>query len=221
MKISRVQLCRPIFAMRLILLFGACLAVGPGVAQPSGSVLPDPAQEPAAGGRSLFPSPSGRRWREAPDEGERALGSRAQVAGRGTERSLPEQGRAAVSLLDAHGRIRVVQAELALDAATRARGLMFRRQLAPGTGMLFVFPEVQPVQMWMKNTPLSLDLLFFDGSGLLVAVLARCEPLSTRPLGPMLPVRAVLELAAGEAERLALGPGARLVEPELDRLRAQ
>ncbi|MEW6036726.1 MAG: adenosylcobalamin-dependent ribonucleoside-diphosphate reductase [Pseudomonadota bacterium] len=48
-----------------------------------------PSQQPAAESRSLFPSPSGRRWPEGPDEGERPLGSRAQSSDHGAERSLP------------------------------------------------------------------------------------------------------------------------------------
>jgi hypothetical protein len=50
--------------------------------------MKNPTQEPAAHGRTLFPSPSGRRWPEGPDEGERPLGSRAQSAGHGAEWSL-------------------------------------------------------------------------------------------------------------------------------------
>ncbi len=130
-------------------------------------------------------------------------------------------GRVLVELVDDAGRSRSVHAELALDVQARARGLMFRRRLDPGEGMLFVFPRTAPVRMWMRNTLLSLDLLFFDATGLLVSVVPRCEPLSEHLIGPRVPVRAVLELPAGEAERMSLQPGARLIAPKLESLRSR
>lgn len=95
----------------------------------------------------------------------------------------PTQPRVTVELVDTLGRPHAVRAELALDAEARARGLMFRRHLAPGEGMLFVFPQTSPVRMWMRNTLLPLDMLFFDEAGALVDVAAHCEPLSARLRG--------------------------------------
>jgi len=133
----------------------------------------------------------------------------------------PAEGRVTVELIDTLGRSHAVQVELAVDEQARARGLMFRRQLAPEEGMLFVFPTSAPVRMWMRNTLLPLDMLFFDEAGVLVEVAPNCEPLSERLIGPPVPVRAVLELPAGAAERLSLLPGARMVAPDLRSLSTQ
>jgi uncharacterized protein len=129
--------------------------------------------------------------------------------------------RLTVVLEDTLGRQQQVAAELARDPATRQTGLMYRRKLAPGDGMLFVFAEQKPVKMWMRNTLLALDMLFFDAEGVLVSVAANRRPLSRELVGPVEPVKAVLELPAGDAARRGLVPGARLIDPDIAALRAE
>ena len=90
---------------------------------------------------------------------------------------------------------------------------MFRRTLAPDAGMLFDFEREQMVSMWMKNTYLSLDMLFVRADGIIHRIEASTEPLSERSISSGAPVRAVLELNAGTAARLGLRPGDRLIHP--------
>ena len=52
------------------------------------------------------------------------------------------------------------EVEVADDATERSEGLMHRESLADNAGMLFLYPETRPVEFWMKNTPLSLDIVF-------------------------------------------------------------
>ncbi len=92
----------------------------------------------------------------------------------------------------------------------RARGLMHRRFMAEDRGMLFDFKREEPVAMWMKNTYLSLDMVFIDKSGKVVNVAENTEPLSERIVPSSGPVLAVLELNAGTARRIGLKPGDRL-----------
>ena len=109
------------------------------------------------------------------------------------------------------------QIELAITADQRARGLMGRRDLAPDGGMLFIFPAVARQVMWMKNTPLPLDMLFLDADGRIVRIVERTVPFSTAHISSRRPVKAVLELRGGTAGRLGLKVGDRLTAPALDR----
>jgi hypothetical protein len=54
--------------------------------------------------------------------------------------------------------------EVANNPFSRAKGLQDRKILAPNAGMLFVFPEPQILRFWMKDTPLDLDIGFFDAN---------------------------------------------------------
>ena len=103
--------------------------------------------------------------------------------------------------------------ELADTPGERSRGLMFRESMPADHGMLFDFQTEQPVAFWMKNTPLPLDMVFIDGSGTVVQVAADTTPYSEAAIPSRQPVRAVLELNAGTAERLGIGPGAKVRHP--------
>ncbi|MGD9508050.1 MAG: DUF192 domain-containing protein [Geminicoccaceae bacterium] len=103
--------------------------------------------------------------------------------------------------------------ELAATPGERSRGLMYRQSMQPDHGMLFDFQAEQPVAFWMKNTPLSLDMLFIDGKGRVVQIAEDTEPYSEAPIPSQQPVRAVLELNAGIARKLGITPGARVDHP--------
>ena len=68
--------------------------------------------------------------------------------------------------------------ELALTPEDRASGLMFRRSMAADHGMLFRFERSRPVMMWMKNTPLPLDMLFIDDAGVVIRIAENTTPYS-------------------------------------------
>lgn len=104
------------------------------------------------------------------------------------------------------------QVEVANDDASRERGLMFRSVMGADHGMLFLFPSAQPRTFWMKNTPISLDIFYFDAQRQLLNVQRRVPPClsSDRPC-PLYPstgaAKYVLELNAGSAEKLGVSPG--------------
>lgn len=104
--------------------------------------------------------------------------------------------------------------EIADDDAERARGLMFRDTLTDGTGMLFIHEAEEPQAYWMKNTRIPLDILYFDDGRKLVTQQRNVPPCSAGDACPSYPsdqpARFVLELNAGEAERLKLQDGAEL-----------
>jgi uncharacterized protein len=100
--------------------------------------------------------------------------------------------------------------ELAATPATRARGLMHRREIRENSAMLFDFIRDQQVTMWMKNTWVSLDMLFVDAGGQIVNIAHRTVPHSLKHIRSHGPVRAVLEIKGGLAKRLHLKAGDRL-----------
>jgi uncharacterized protein len=104
-------------------------------------------------------------------------------------------------------------AELAATPKHRASGLMFRTELADNRGMLFDFKETRSVSMWMKNTPLSLDMIFSDDRGKVLYIARNTVPYSEDIITPGMPVYAVLEVKAGTAHRLNIKPGDRLITP--------
>jgi uncharacterized membrane protein (UPF0127 family) len=109
--------------------------------------------------------------------------------------------------------VHVFAVELAATDEQRAKGLMHRRELPEGRGMLFDFHREQPVAMWMQNTYISLDMIFIRGDGSIARIAENTEPLSTRIIQSGPPVRAVLEVIAGTAKKLGIAPGDRVAHP--------
>ena len=97
--------------------------------------------------------------------------------------------------------------EIAETRQQRARGLMFRRKMAPDAGMLFDYRRPKPVAMWMKNTYIPLDMLFIRADGSVESIRERAVPHSLASISSKDKVRAVLELNAGTAARLGIRPG--------------
>jgi uncharacterized protein len=107
--------------------------------------------------------------------------------------------------------------ELAANDADRSRGLMFRKELPDGHGMLFDFEREQPVSFWMHNTYISLDMIFIRNDGRILRIAESTEPLSDRLIPSGGPVRAVLEVIAGTAHKLGIEPGDRVESAALSR----
>jgi len=97
--------------------------------------------------------------------------------------------------------------------ADRARGLMHRRHLDRGAGMLFDFAESMIARMWMKNTYIPLDMLFIRADGIIANIVADTVPHSTKVLSAEEPVRYVLEINAGLSRELGIKPGDRVELP--------
>ncbi len=109
--------------------------------------------------------------------------------------------------------VHVFAVELARTDEERARGLMFRKQLPEGRGMLFDFSPEQEVSMWMKNTYVSLDMIFIRADGRILRIAENTEPLSERTISSGGRVRAVLEVVGGTARKLGIAPGDRVAHP--------
>lgn len=90
---------------------------------------------------------------------------------------------------------------------------MFVRDLPADQGMLFLFERPQLVSFWMKNTYVSLDIVFIAPDGVVVNIVHDTQPLSLAPIESAAPVTGVLELAAGTAARIGLAAGDRVRNP--------
>lgn len=105
------------------------------------------------------------------------------------------------------------QIEIAETMDEKARGLMFRRSLADDAGMLFPYAPAQEITMWMKNTYVSLDMVFIRGDGIVHRIETATEPFSERVIPSNGDVTAVLEIRAGIANRIGLKAGDKVVHP--------
>jgi len=108
---------------------------------------------------------------------------------------------------------RAFRIEIADDPAEQSRGLMFRPQMAPEAGMLFVFEPPKQAQFWMRNTMIPLDMVFIDATGRVESIAVRRDTYSQRVSSSEGEVRAVLEINAGLSEALGIGPGTQAVHP--------
>ncbi len=95
--------------------------------------------------------------------------------------------------------------------AERGKGLMFRQSMAADRGMLFDFKADFPVTMWMKNTYIPLDMVFIRADGSVHRIERGTEPHSERTISSGDAVRAVLELNAGESDKIGLKPGDKII----------
>ena len=102
----------------------------------------------------------------------------------------------------------VVQVEIANTFATRESGLMFRRELGPSQGMIFIFPSQAVHTFWMKNTYLPLDMIFINSARIVIGVVANAEPLTLTSRSVNASSLFVLEVNAGFAARHQIQAGA-------------
>ncbi|MGO4510914.1 DUF192 domain-containing protein [Bradyrhizobium sp. MOS001] len=109
--------------------------------------------------------------------------------------------------------VQVFSVEMATTEEEKQTGLMYRKELADGKGMLFDFKPEQEVSMWMKNTYVSLDMIFIRADGRILRIVENTEPLSTKIISSQGPARAVLEVVAGTAQKYGIRPGDRVGHP--------
>jgi len=108
-----------------------------------------------------------------------------------------------------------IDAEIADTPETKATGLMFRRSLDADKGMLFIYDKPQNITMWMKNTYISLDMIFADARGTIIRIARNTEPFSTDIIEAGGLAKVVLEVPAGTARRLNLKRGDQIQHPSV------
>jgi uncharacterized membrane protein (UPF0127 family) len=104
----------------------------------------------------------------------------------------------------------VVNVEIADTSAERTKGLMYRKSLAEYNGMFFIFETEQPLNFWMKNTLIPLDMIFLDANYGVVKVQKNVQPCKIDPCAVFLsgkPAKYVLEVNSGTSDRMGLKAG--------------
>lgn len=120
-----------------------------------------------------------------------------------------------IAVIDRNGQQVRFHVEMAITPEQRAQGLMWRQEMPGDAGMLFIFPRISWQTMWMKDTPLSLDMLFIGHDGRILRIVEGTIPFSTRVIASRRPIKAVLELNAGSVSRHGIRTGDRLIQPKL------
>ncbi len=121
---------------------------------------------------------------------------------------LSQRGKVEIKTRD--GKEYLLDVEIASDDPSRARGLMFRKSMPEMAGMIFVFPEVASHSFWMKNTFISLDMIFAAPDGTIVGIVERAEPRTTFGRTVERESKFVLEVNGGWCQRHGVAPGDRL-----------
>jgi uncharacterized membrane protein (UPF0127 family) len=109
--------------------------------------------------------------------------------------------------------VHVFQVEIVKTEEGRERGLMYRKTLPEGTGMLFDFKTAQQVSFWMRNTLVPLDMLFIRADGSIATIHANAKPLDETPIPSQAPVRYVLEIIGGSASSMGIAVGDKVTLP--------
>jgi uncharacterized protein len=109
--------------------------------------------------------------------------------------------------------VHVFSVEMATTEEEKTTGLMYRKELPDGKGMLFDFSPEQEVSMWMKNTYIPLDMIFIRADGRILRIAESTEPLSTKIIPSRGLAKAVLEVIAGTAQKYGIAPGDRVAHP--------
>lgn len=140
--------------------------------------------------------------------GARGPAASAQGAAASEAARHPVSGLQVIDLVvDRGGKRLPFRVELADTPEAQARGLMFRTQLGDNEGMIFPSAVPEPRSFWMKNTPLSLDIIFIGTDGRVLNIAANTVPYSLESVSSKGIASAVLELRAGRAAALGIVPG--------------
>ena len=129
---------------------------------------------------------------------------------RNTRTDIPFKKQGTVSIINSADDEIIFDVEIADDLWKRAQGLMFRYKLEANQGMFFIFDFQEQQSFWMKNTYLSLDMIFVDEDFIIVDIHPNAFPLSEEPIISEQPAMYVLEVLGGTARRMNIKVGDRV-----------
>jgi len=114
-------------------------------------------------------------------------------------------------LLKGKDTLQKLDIELAESSYEKQTGLMYRKSMEPNQGMLFVYSEESIHSFYMKNTYISLDLVFFGKDSSIVSFQENAKPLDETSLPSKVPAQFILEVNAGKAEEWELAEGDKML----------
>jgi len=103
--------------------------------------------------------------------------------------------------------ITTIDIEVADDVAERAQGLMYRDTMSENDGMLFLMETEEPQAFWMKNTIISLDIIYADSDRRIVSISKNCKPYSLEQIPSGKPALYVVEVIAGYTTKYGIKAG--------------
>lgn len=104
-------------------------------------------------------------------------------------------------------------AEMAVSREEKAQGMMFRTRMGDDEAMLFVYPEPQRMNYWMRNTYIPLDIIFIREDGRILNIIRNAKPQSEDPLKSRGLAIGTLEIRGGRAKELGIRPGDIVIHP--------
>lgn len=107
------------------------------------------------------------------------------------------------------------QTEVSDTPETRAQGLMYREQMATFAGMLFVYDKPQPMRFWMRNTLITLDMLFIDAQGSVARIHENAIPLDETTIFGGDAIQYVFEINGGLSKSLGITVGSAVRHPAI------
>lgn len=126
-------------------------------------------------------------------------------------RLLVDFPKSSIVILNEDGPCILVDVWVAATPKNRSRGLMFIEDLGTYEGMIFLYQQPLDIAMWMKNTLISLDMVFIKSDKTIARIAENTTPLSTDTIYSGEPVQIVLELAGGTAARWGVKPGSTII----------
>lgn len=137
---------------------------------------------------------------------------KSRIESSGDRYEVPFKNQGELIFISAEGdTIRKMELEIADTEEKRTQGLMYRGTMSDTQTMLFVFDEEEPRSFWMKNTYISLDIIFADAEGNIVTIQKNTRPYSEDPVLSYDPALYVIEVVAGFSDLYGLEKGDRFV----------
>ena len=130
-----------------------------------------------------------------------------QKSSAGSEPGFKKEGELTIFKKGSNQEVRTIDIEIAETANDRARGLMYRQSMGDTVGMLFIMEREEPQAFWMKNTYISLDIIYLNKDLKIVKIQDYTQPLSEETIPSNRAAKYVLEVVAGFCDRFAIKKG--------------